>query len=222
MLLHGFFARAGAGTVLARAGGRAAEPGDTAVLAAVSMCFALGAATTEQFKHLTAAEAGPLAGLGTLPGLRTLRPRLAQISAPADPVAVQRLFASAMLTADPVLSGVYYVDDHFAPYTGAKPVAKGWNNKRGRAERGRADTHVTAHDGRAVCFVTGEPSGLSTTLPPALAELNKAAGPGAEIMLGFDCGGAYPQVFRHCRPPAQRAAVLGGFSAWDLCRRGRA
>jgi transposase len=199
MLLHGFFARAGAGAVLARAGGRAAGPGDAAVLAAVSMCFALGAATAEQFKHLTAAEAGPLAGLGTLPGLRTLRPRLAQIADAADPVAVQRLFASAMLTADPVLSGVYYVDDHFVPYTGAKPVAKGWNNKRGRAERGRADTHVTAHDGRAVCFVTGEPSGLSTTLPLALAELKKAAGDSAKIMLGFDRGGAYPQVFRHCR-----------------------
>ena len=112
---------------------------------------------------------------------------------------MQGLFASAMLAADPVTSGVYYVDDHFVPYTGAKPVAKGWNNKRGRAERGRADTHVTAHDGRAVCFVTGEPSGLSQTLPRALAELKKAAAPGATIMLGFDRGGAYPQVFRHCR-----------------------
>ena len=109
------------------------------------------------------------------------------------------MFASAMLAADPVTSGVYYVDDHFVPYAGAKPVAKGWNNKRGRAERGRADTHVTAHDGRAVCFVTGEPSGLSVTLPKALAELKKAAGPGAKIMLGFDRGGAYPQVFPHCR-----------------------
>ena len=38
---------------------------------------------------------------------------------------------------------------------------------------------MTAHDGRAVCFVSGEPSGLSTTLPLALAELKKAAGPGA-------------------------------------------
>ena len=125
------------------------------------MCFALGAATTEQFKHLAAAEAGPLAGLGALPDLRTLRPPLARIADGTDPLALQRMFASAMLAADPVTSGVYYVDDHFVPYTGAKPVAKGWNNKRGRAERGRADTHVTAHDGRAVCFVTGEPSGLS-------------------------------------------------------------
>jgi transposase len=196
MLLHAFLAQAGAGTVLAAAAG---GPGDAALLSAVSMCFALGAATTEQFKHLAAAEAGPLAGLAALPGLRALRPRLAAIADRTDPVALQRMFASAMLAADPVTSGVYYVDDHFVPYTGAKPVAKGWNNKRGRAERGRADTHVTAHDGRAVCFVTGEPSGLSVTLPRALAELKKAAGPGAAIMLGFDRGGAYPQVFAHCR-----------------------
>ena len=197
MLLHAFFARAGADSALPASGDR--RPADLALLTAVSMCFALGADTVEQFKHLAAADAGPLAGLGVLPGLRTMRTHLARIADAADPVAVQAMFASAMLAADPVTSGVYYVDDHFIPYTGAKPVAKGWNNKRGRAERGRADTHVTAHDGRAVCFVTGEPSGLSVTLPRALAELKRAAGPGAKIMLGFDRGGAYPQVFAHCR-----------------------
>ena len=197
MLLHAFFARTGAGSALPASGDR--RPADAALLTAVSMCFALGAGTIEQFKHLAAADAGPLAGLGALPGLRTLRSHLARIADGADPVAVQAMFASAMLSADPVTSGVYYVDDHFVPYTGARPVAKGWNNKRGRAERGRADTHVTAHDGRAVCFVTGEPSGLSVTLPKALAELKRAAGPGARIMLGFDRGGAYPQVFAHCR-----------------------
>ncbi|MFI5068016.1 MAG: putative transposase, partial [Streptosporangiales bacterium] len=196
MLLHAFFARAAAGTVLA---GAAQGPGDVQLLTGVSMCFALGAATTEQFKHLAAADAGPLAGMAALPGLRALRPELARIADASDPLRLQTLFAAAMLAAGPVTSGVYYVDDHFVPYTGAKPVAKGWNNKRGRAERGRADTHVTAHDGRAVCFVSGEPSGLSTTLPLALAELKKAVGPGASIMAGFDRGGAYPQVFKHCR-----------------------
>jgi len=65
MLLHAFFARADAGAVLAAAAagpGRAAGRADAVLLSAVSMCFALGAATTEQFKHLAAAEAGPLAG----------------------------------------------------------------------------------------------------------------------------------------------------------------
>ena len=199
MLLHAFGARAGAGGILRDAAGEGAQPGDVALLSAVSMCFALGAATTEQFKHLAAAEAGPLAGLSRLPDLRTLRPGLAAIADRADPLRLQRMFASAMLAADPVTSGVYYVDDHFVPYTGAKPVGKGWNNKRGRAEKGRADTHVTAHDGRAVCFTSGEPSGLSVTLPKALAELKKAVPAGTRIMLGFDRGGAYPKVFTHCR-----------------------
>jgi hypothetical protein len=204
MLLHAFSARAGVSQLLAAVAGQAAAtPGarysDAALLSAVSTCFALGAATIEQFKHLAGEAAGPLAGLAALPGLRALRPRLAAIADATDPLELQSAFASAMLAADPVTSGVYYVDDHFVPYAGAKPVGKGWNNKRGRAEKGRADTHVTAHDGRAVCFVTGEPSGLSVTLPKALAELKKAVPPGARIMLGFDRGGAYAQVFRHCR-----------------------
>ena len=162
------------------------------------MCFALGAHTTEQFKHLAPGEAGPLAGLAVLPGLRALRPRLAQIAGGLDPLDLQRAFASAMLAADPVTSSVYYVDDHFVPYTGAKPVGKGWNNKRGRAEKGRADTHVTAHDGRAVCFVTGEPSGLSVTLPMALAELTGTARP-APAMSRVRPGRRIPAVFAHCR-----------------------
>src|SRR6266704_4594168 len=197
MLPHAFGARAGAPNVLAGAAG--GQPAAARLLAAVSACIGLGYATTEQFKHLAAAEAGPLAGLVALPDLRTLRPALAGIADRTDPLRLQQMFAAAMLAADPVTSGVYYIDDHFVPYTGARPVGKGWNNKRGRAEKGRADTHVTAHDGRAVCFVTGEPSGLSVTLPKALAELKKAAPPGAAIMLGFDRGGAYAQVFRHCR-----------------------
>ena len=195
MLLHAYPGRAG--EILPDAAGGDAR--EAALLSAVSSCFALGAATAEQVKHLAPAEAGPLAGLAALPSLRTLRPRLAALADAADPLALQAAFAQAMLAANPETSGVYYVDDHFVPYAGAKPVGKGWNNKRGRAERGRADTHVTTHDGRAVCFVTGEPSGLSVTLPKALAELKKTVPEGTEIMLGFDRGGAYPAVFAHCR-----------------------
>jgi len=107
-----------------------------ALLSATSMCFALGAEAMEQVKHMTASCAGPLAQVAVLPHVRTLRPRLAAIADPADPLALQEMAARAMLAADPVTSGVYYVDDHFVPYADAKPVARGWNNKRGQAEPG--------------------------------------------------------------------------------------
>ena len=195
MLLHAFFDRADAGTVLGGASGR---PGDVALLTAASLAFALGASSVEGTKHLIRAQAGPLAGLAVLPELRTLRPRLAAIAGGCDPLALQASLARAMLAADAPALPVYFVDDHFVPYSGAKPVMKGWNTKRRHAQKGRADTLVTDYHGRAVCFVTGEPSGLAATLPPALAELKKITG-GARIMLGFDRGGAYPQVFRACR-----------------------
>ena len=35
-----------------------------------------------------------------------------------------------MLAADAPALGVYFVDDHFVPYAGAKPFGKGWNTKR--------------------------------------------------------------------------------------------
>jgi len=50
-----------------------------------------------------------------------------------------------------------------------------------------------------VCFADGEPSGLSATLPGALAQLRQVLGAEAKIMLGFDRGGSYPQVFRAIR-----------------------
>ena len=208
MLLHAFTDRvnatavlAGAATATAGGGGtveRSARFDDVALLAATSLVFGLGAATIEQVKHLTAAEAGPLCGLGRLPDRSTLRPRLAAISDRIDPLALQRAFATAMLAADPCTSGVYYVDDHFVPYTGAKPVPKGWDTKHHVAQRGRADTWVLDAAGRAVVFTTGEPSGLTKTLPGALAELRAVTGPTGKIMLGFDRGGAYPSVFTAC------------------------
>ena len=180
MLLHAFAARAGAGDDLpgrGRAGrgaaGRGAAGGGQRLLRARRGDHRAVQAPGRG-RGRAAGRAVPAAR-----GCGRCGPALAAIADRADPLELQRMFAAAMLAADPVTSGVYYVDDHFVPYTGAKPVGKGWNNKRGRAERGRADTHVTAHDGRAVCFVTGEPSGLSVTLPKALAELKKAAGPAA-------------------------------------------
>ncbi len=202
MLAHAYYQRIGAEAILAAALPPAlARPryDDLALLTATSLAFALGASSAEGTKHLIPAQAGILAGIGRLPGLRTLRPRLAAIAGACDPLALQRQLGAAMLAADAPALHVYYVDDHFVPYEGAKPVPKGWNTKRRHAQPGRAGTVVTGYHGRAVCFADGEPSGLSATLPGALAQLRQILAPDAKILLGFDRGGSYPQVFRAIR-----------------------
>ena len=202
MLVHAYLDRIGAEAILAAALPSALARlryDDLGLLTATSLAFALGASSAEGTKHLIPAQAGILAGIGRLPDPRTLRPRLAAIADRCDPLALQRQLAAAMLAADPPGLHVYYVDDHFVPYEGAKPVPKGWNTKRRHAQPGRAGTMVSDYHGRAVCFTDGEPSGLSATLPGVLAQLRQVLGEQAKILLGFDRGGSYPVAFRAIR-----------------------
>jgi transposase-like protein len=204
MLLHAFFDRVGAQAVFAPLTGagpvsaRSRRFDDVALLTATTVAFALGVGSVEATKHLIRDQIGPLAGLDRLPELRTLRPRLGELAETCDPLRLQADLAAAMIAAEAPLLDLYFVDDHFVPYEGAKPVGKGYNTKRRHAQKGLADTLVTDYHGRAVCFVSGPPSGLTKTLPAALAELRTVTGP-AKIMLGFDRGGAYASVFSHCR-----------------------
>src|SRR5665647_547582 len=111
----------------------------------------------------------------------------------------QGAFAAGMLRCDPAADPVYFVDDHFVPYSGAQPVGKGWNTKRRHAQPGQDDTMLVDARGRAVVFGTGEPSGLVSTLPGVLAQLRQVLGPDPKILLGFDRGGAFPKALRACR-----------------------
>jgi hypothetical protein len=104
-----------------------------------------------------------------------------------------------MLAAHPAADPVYFVDDHFVPYSGARPVAKGWNTKRRHAQPGRDDTLLVDARGRAVVFGSGEPAGLVSTLPAVLTQLRDVIGPDTPVLLGFDRGGAFPAVFTACR-----------------------
>src|SRR6266851_4642779 len=214
MLAHAYLDRIGAEAILAAALPPALARlryDDLGLLTATSLAFALGASSAEGTKLLIPAQAGILAGIGRLPDPRTLRPRLAAIADRCDPLALQRQLAAAMLAADAPGLHVYYVDDHFVPYEGAKPVPKGWNTKRRHAQPGRADTMVTDYLGRAVAFATGDPSGLSATLPGALAQLRQVLGEQATILLGFDRGGSYPVAFR---------AIRDARADWVTWRRG--
>lgn len=213
MLVHAYTCRLGAPALFDRAVAHVPGSGtggprydDAGVLCAVQAAFSLGFVSVEQFKYLSPGQAGPLAGWDRMPHLRALRPRLAQIADSCDPVELLGSYFAAMMRTDPGASRVFYVDDHFISYTGAQPAGKGWNNRRGRAERGRFDTLITSRGGAAAGWSTTEPSGLSRTLPPALGRLRGAVGPDRPLLLGFDRGGAYPQVFTQIR--AQHAGWI--------------
>jgi hypothetical protein len=200
MLLHSYLDRVGAERIFATlTGGPARRYDDLAVLTTATLGFALGIDTVEGSKHLRRAEAGAAVGLATVPELKTLRTRLGALADGSDPLGLQRAFAAGMLACDPAADPVYFVDDHFVPYSGARPVAKGWNTKRRHAQPGRDDTLIVDARGRAVVFGSGEPSGLVATLPAVLTQLRQVLGPDTRILLGFDRGGAYPSAFTACR-----------------------
>lgn len=200
MLLHSYLDRVGAQATFATLAGAPARRYDNlAVLTTATLGFALGAGTVEGFKHLRRGELGPTVGINQVPELATLRSRLTALADASDPLAVQRAFAAGMLAFDPADDPVYYVDDHFVPYAGARPVAKGWNTKRRHAEAGRDDTVLVDARGRAVVFGSGEPTSLAANLPGVLTQLREVIGPDAPILLGFDRGGAFPIAFTACR-----------------------
>ena len=200
MLLYPYLDSVGAEGIFATlTGGPARRYDDLAVLTTATLGFALGVDTVEGTKHLRRTEAGAAVGLAMVPQLATLRARLSALADTSDPLALQRAVAAAMLSADPAADPVYFVDDHFVPYSGARPVGKGWNTKRRHAQPGRADTLLTDARGRAVVFGSGEPSGLTSTLPGGLTGLREVLGPDAPVLLAFDRGGAYPAAFTACR-----------------------
>ena len=176
---------------------------DLGILVCTQMSFTLGALTLEQAKHLTAADAGALAGLTSLPSLRTWRQRLGELADGCDPLALQRRLASQMLAIEPAESQVYLADDHLAEYTGHQAVALGRNPRRGKPTKGHDDTYICDLAGRAIAFTTGEPSALCTTLPGALAALTGALpagaqpGPDTRPLIVFDRG-------PRSRPPSPR------------------
>ncbi len=206
MLVHAFTDRIGARDLLSAgtgtsAAGAGAPADDLGILVCTQMSFTLGALTIEQTKHLAGADAGALAGLTSLPSLRTWRQRLGELADGCDPLALQRRLASQMLAIEPAESQVYLADDHLAEYTGHQAVAPGRNPRRGKPTKGHDDTYICDLAGRAIAFTTGEPSALCTTLPGALAALTGALPgrdqPGRDTrpLIVSGRGAAFPSTF---------------------------
>ena len=128
-----------------RAGGRPGHPALHPVRSVHLRC----ARPWSRTQHLTAADAGALAGLMSLPSLRTWLDAWAS-SPTHPPAALQCRLASQMLAIEPADPGAP-ADHHIAQYTGHQAVALGRNPRRGKPTRNTTTRYTaTWPDGRSL------------------------------------------------------------------------
>lgn len=167
--------------------------------------------SVEALRMLVRDDFGALLGIGRAPEIRTIRRKLAEVGGEAagfDGAAMMRSLTRSLLGTAAVPEGVYFFDDHFKPYHGERPVAKGWDSKRRLCAPGLEDVYVHDLKGRALLFVPlAAPTSLSQAMPLALAEL-RAAGAETPKLAVFDRGGWSRALFRSLVHPEDGGARI--------------
>jgi len=166
------------------------------VVGVIALGFALRLRSIEGFKTALKRDFGMLLGLPTVPAVQTLRTQVRALAESVEPELVMRKLLEAFVELEPVWEGAYYVDGHFCPYRGSRPLAKGWNAKRRVAEPGQTDVYVHDATGRALFFINRPLNDhLSRVLPKILEEIRSVA-KDQKILLIFDRGGYSGSLFR--------------------------
>lgn len=198
MLLHVALGQLGLWSVFEKLG---AEVGRTKlavkqVVGIIALGFALRLRSIEGFKTALRREFGMLLGLPVVPGVQTLRTHVAALAESVEPELVMRKLLESFVQLEPVWEGAYYVDGHFCPYSGSRPLPKGWNAKRRLVERGQTDVYVHDATGRALFFINRPLNDhLCKVLPKILEEIRSVAG-AEKILLIFDRGGYSGPLFK--------------------------
>jgi len=166
------------------------------VVGVIALGFALRLRSIEGFKTALKRDFGMLLGLPTVPAVQTLRTQVRALAESVEPELVMRKLLEAFVELEPVWEGAYYVDGHFCPYSGSRPLTKGWNAKRRVAEPGQTDVYVHDATGRALFFINRPLNDhLSRVLPKILEEIRSVA-KDQKILLIFDRGGYSGSLFR--------------------------
>ena len=198
MLLHVALTQLGLWSVFQTLG---ASVGRTAlrvhqVVGLIALGFALRLRSIEGFKTAMRRDFGRVLGLRVAPGVQTLRTRLRALAESVDPASLMRMLAAAWIHLEPVWEGAYYVDGHFCPYSGGRPLPKAWNAKRRLVEPGQTDLYVHDATGRVLFFVNRPFNDhLAKAVPQLLAEIRALIPRDQPVLLVFDRGGYSGQLF---------------------------
>lgn len=179
------------------------------IVTVLALGFGLGLRNVERMKLAQRADLGLVAGLPVAPDVRTIRRKLDELANTTDPVVLSRELARSLIAFEPVWDCVYFVDGHFAEYTGKLPVPKSWHPRRKKAARGRTDTYVHDVKGRPLFCVSSEINeGLTKMMPRVVDEILAVAGENADVQLFFDRGGFSQELF------ADLTRKNVGFTTW--------
>jgi len=198
MLLHVALGQLGLWSVLESLGAQVGRSRFAVkqVVGIIALGFALRLRSIEGFKTALKRDFGMLLGLPTVPAVQTLRTQVRALAESVEPELVMRKLLEAFVQLEPVWEGAYYVDGHFCPYSGSRPLTKGWNAKRRVAEPGQTDVYVHDATGRALFFINRPLNDhLSRVLPKILEEIRSVA-KDQKILLIFDRGGYSGTLFR--------------------------
>ena len=199
MLLHVALTQLGLWSVFQTLG---ASVGRTAlsvaqVVGLIAMGFALRLRSIEGFKTALRRDFGRLLGIHVAPAVQTLRTRVHALAESVDPAELMRTLVTGWVALEPVWEGAYYIDGHFCPYSGGRPVPKAWNAKRRLVEPGQTDLYVHDASGRVLFFMNRPFNDqLVKGIPQLLTEIRALAPHDQPIVLVFDRGGYSGPLFR--------------------------
>lgn len=162
----------------------------------IALGFALRLKSLEGFKTALRRDFGMLLGLASIPSVQTLRSQVADLAQSVQPGLVVEKLLEAYVKLEPVWEGAYYIDGHFCPYTGDRPLPKGWNAQRRLAEPGQTDVYVHDAAGRALFFINRPLNDhLSKVVLEILPQLRSVSA-GQPLVLIFDRGGYSGRLFK--------------------------
>jgi len=199
MLLHVALTQLGLWSVFQTLG---ASVGRTAlsvaqVVGIIAVGFALRLRSIEGFKTALRRDFGRLLGLPVAPAVQTLRMRVRALAESVDPAQLMRTLVEAWVQLEPVWEGAYYVDGHFCPYSGGRPLPKAWNAARRLVEPGQTDLYVHDATGRVLFFMNRPFNDqVVKAIPDILAEIRLIAPPDQQVLLIFDRGGYSGRLFK--------------------------
>jgi hypothetical protein len=153
-------------------------------------------ARAEGATRIPPAALGRVLGLDRAPEVKTIRRKLAGLSAAGKAAELQLALARHHAAASPDTLGFLYIDGHTRAYFGKRDIQKMHLARLKFPGPATEETWVTGSAGDPLLVVMAQPSSsLAAQIRDLLPALRDIAGPGARPVLCFDRGGWSPALF---------------------------